>query len=118
LGSFGLGFGHRKHVSDKKLSTRKRGVFRDKRHRTARILSCGGTLPLPSGEVRGHEPSGLEFSKAGCCVFTDDVVCSSGYTDKCFECSTYKWVMQEMEDEDRKFDAEVLEMHRTGVHPP
>ena len=107
-----MGFGHWKHVSDKKLTARKRGVFRDKRH-SARVS------PLPSGEVRGHESSGgLEFSKAGCCFFTNDVVCAAGFTDKCFECSTYKRVMREMEDEDRKFDAEVLEMHRTGVHPP
>lgn len=104
---FGLGFAHWKKVSGKKVSARKRGVFRDKRHATARNITP------PSGE-----PSGLEFSKAGCCVFTNDVVCSSGYSDKCFECSTYKRVMQGMEDEDRKFDAEVLEMDRTGVHSP
>ena len=82
-----------KHVSPKKMSTRERGVFVDKK-------PCS---------------LGLEFSKAGCCAFTNDVVCSSGFTNKCFECSTYKRTMAEMEEEDIKIDAEIEEIHRTGV---
>ena len=95
-------FGHRKHISDKKLSARKRGVFRDKRHATARIITP------PSGE-----PSGLEFSKAGCCFLTNAVLCmEKGFSDRCPECATYKRVMAEMEAEDLKMDAEIEEEMR------
>jgi hypothetical protein len=81
-----------KHVSAKKMSARERGIFVDKKP------SSGG---------------GLEFSKAGCCFLTNDVLClESGFSDKCPECSTYKRIMQEMEDEDLKMDAEIEEEMR------
>jgi hypothetical protein len=85
-----------KHVSPKKMSARERGIFVDKKP------SKGG---------------GLEFSKVGCCFMTNDVVCASGYSGLCFECSTYKRVMAEMEAEDEKRDDEFDEAHRTGVDP-
>jgi hypothetical protein len=92
----------RKHVSAKKMSARERGIFVDKK-------------PSAAG--------GLQVSKAGCCFWTNDVLCThseepaSGYLDRCFACSTYKRVYAEMEDEDEKVDAEIEEAHRTGVHP-
>jgi hypothetical protein len=57
------------------------------------------------------------------CVFFDDVLCSFRKSVKfvvmarCFNCREYKRFMQEMEEEDRKIDAEIEEVHRTGVYP-
>jgi len=68
-----------KRVSDKKLSARKRAVFRDKRHQTARIPSSGGTLPLPSGEVRGHEHVS---EKADACPICGEPLREMEYTGK------------------------------------
>ena len=106
-----------KRVSVKKLSTRKRGVFRDKRHATARILSSGETLSLPSGEVKGHEPSVLP------CLFLTKVLCSfrkdsaAEIMGRCFNCPHYKRFMEEMEKEDKETMDEFDEIRRTGVHP-
>jgi hypothetical protein len=56
------------------------------------------------------------------CVFWDDVLCSFRKYEnvkilsRCFNCSHYKRFMDEMEEEDRKIDAEIAEIHRTGVH--
>lgn len=105
-----------KRVSDKKLSARKRASFIDKRHQTARILSSGGTLPLPSGFARGHEPSVLP------CMFFDDVLCSHRKSarfyvmDRCPECSHYRRFEQEMDEEDKKTMDEFDEIRRTGVY--
>lgn len=57
------------------------------------------------------------------CVFLLDILCSFRKSEKsyimhrCFSCRYYRRFMREMEEEDRKVDAEVEEIHRTGVHP-
>jgi hypothetical protein len=92
---------HWKVRSSKKMSARERGVFVDKK-------PCS---------------LGLDFSKKkGFCTFSNDVLCShpknpnSFLTDWCLACPDYKRIMQEMEDEDLEMDAEIEEMHRTGVY--
>jgi hypothetical protein len=56
------------------------------------------------------------------CMFFDGVLCSYrrdakfGMLARCFNCSHYSRFMQEMEDEDKKIDAEIEKIHRTGVH--
>lgn len=115
-GGFLMGREAWKRVSDKKLSARKRGIFVDKDLQTARILSSGGTLPLPSGEVRGHEPSVLP------CLFLTDVLCSfrEGATveimGRCFNCPHYKRFMEEMEKEDKETMDEFDEIRKSGVY--
>jgi len=74
-----MGCARWKRVSEKKLSARKRGVFGDKRHQTARILSSGGTLPLPSGEVRGYEHVS---GKADACPICGESLREMEYTGK------------------------------------
>jgi len=89
---------HWKIRSPQKMSARERGIFVSKK---------------PSGD------GGLQISKAGCCFLTNAVLCmEKGFSDRCPECATYKRIYAEMEAEDAKVDAEVLEMNRTGVHPP
>jgi hypothetical protein len=62
--------------------------------------------------------SGLEFSKAGFCVFTNDVVCSYRKSvkvrmmDRCFECSELARFERKMEEEEEKFFNEVDEVRR------
>jgi len=115
-GGFLMGRGAWKRVSDKKLSARKRGIFVDKDLQTARILSSGGTLPLPSDSVRGHEPSVLS------CMFFDDVFCSfrkeegSYVMGRCFKCPHYLRFEREMDEEDKKTMDEFDEIRRTGVY--
>jgi len=85
-----------KHRSPKKKSARERGIFVDKK-------PCS---------------MGLEFSQEGFCSFSNDVLCSkpkvagSVLTDWCLACPDYKRIMQEMEDEDLKMDAEIEEEMR------
>ena len=99
-----------KHVSDKKLSARKRGSFK-----TARILSSGGTLPLPSGVERGHEVADLKVLP---CVFSEKVLCSHRKSvkfyimDRCWECSHFLRFEQEMDEEDEKAMNEIDEIRR------
>jgi hypothetical protein len=105
-----------KRVSDKKLSARERASFIDKRHQTARILSSGGTLPLPSGPVRGHEPSVLP------CIFSDNVLCSyrkeegSYVMGRCFKCPAHERFEREMDKEDKETMDEFDEIRRSGVY--
>ena len=86
------------------------------RKRVARILSSGGTLPLPSDPVRGRESSALP------CVFFDDVLCSfrkeegSYVMGRCFKCSHYLRFEREMDEEDKKMMDEIDEINRTGVY--
>jgi len=96
-----------KIVSPKKLSFRKRGSFK-----TARILSSGGVLPLPSGQVRGHEPSVLP------CLFLKDTLCSYRKSmkvyimERCWKCSEFLRFEHEMDEEDKAADREVEDVFR------
>ena len=64
---------------------------------------------LPIGKRR----SGLEFSKAGFCVLTNDVVCPYRKSvkirmmDRCFECSEMARFERGMEEEENLFFSEV-----------
>ena len=99
-----------KIVSPKKLSARKRGSFK-----TARILSSGGTLPLPSGLERGHDIADLKVLP---CVFSEKVLCSHRKSvkvyimDRCWECSELARFEREMDEEEEKFFDEVDEVRR------
>jgi hypothetical protein len=86
----------------------------------ARILSSGGTLPLPSDYVgKGQVLSGgLEFSKAGFCWISNGVLCSyqksveSGMLDRCRSCPEMKRALREEDEEDEAEDREVEEVFR------
>jgi hypothetical protein len=62
--------------------------------------------------------SGLEVSKAGFCVLTNDVVCSYRKSakvhmmDRCFQCSELARFEREMDEEEEKFFDEVDEVRR------
>jgi hypothetical protein len=83
-----------KVASAKKLSARERGIFVNKK------------------------PSGLEFSKAGFCWITNDVVCSYrksakiAMMDRCYSCAELERAEREMDKEDEESWKEIDEVHR------
>lgn len=101
--------------------TRKRlSKIRGDSFNAARILSSGETLSLPSGQVKGQEPSGSgsEFSKAGFCWISNAVLCSyqksaeSSFIDRCRGCPEMSRALREEDEEDEADNREVEEVFR------